>query len=118
MDNFSLLISKLIIGVVLFATLVVCIGGAIYLSQHGGDAHNYQHFQGEPQRFTSFFGIWRSAFTFSARGIMQLGLLLLVFGQSVRVLLTLFLFTREKDYFFSVASLIILAILLYSLLGG
>lgn len=117
MENFRLAISKLIIGAVLLATVVVCIGGIMYLWQHGTDRISYELFQGEPKASTTFLGIWSEAFSFSARGIIQLGLLLLVIGQSVRVLLTLCLFAKEKDYFFSIVSLVILVILIASLLG-
>lgn len=117
MKDFNVVISKVIIGAVLLAAIVVLIGGAVYLLQHGHETISYQVFQGEPKPYTSFFAIWKDAFTLSGRGIIQLGLLLLVVGQFVRVFLTLFLFTEDKDYFFSGASLIILVILFCSILG-
>lgn len=117
MEKFRLAISKLIIGSVLLATIVVCLGGVMYLWQHSTDRISYLLFQGEPKPFTTVFGIWHSAFSFSARGIIQLGLLLLVIAQSVRVLLTLCLFAKEKDGFFSMVSLFILVILICSLAG-
>ncbi len=117
MENFKLIISKLIIAIVIIATIVTCVGGIMYLWQHGHETISYQLFQGEPQPYTSFFGIWQSAFSFSAKGIMQLGLLLLVVGQAVRVLLTTWLFAKEKDYFFSFSSLFIFAVMMYSLFG-
>lgn len=114
-ENYKLMISKVIIGAVLVAAVITGIGGIMHLWLHGHEIVSYQMFQGEPKPYTSFFGIWQTAFSFSAKGIMQLGLLLLVLGQIVRVLLTLFLFAKEKDYFFSFASLFILVVMLVSL---
>ncbi len=117
MENFKLMISKLIITIVIIASVISCIGGIVYLWYHGHETISYQLFQSEPQPFTSFFGIWQQAFSFSPKGVMQLGLLLLVVGQAVRVMLTTWLFAKENDYFFSFSSLFIFAVMMYSLFG-
>ena len=110
-----LLISKLMVGIIFISSFIMLIGGIIYLIHHGQDTANFQKFQGEPVSYTSFMGIWKSAFSLSSRGIMELGLLLMVFGQAIRVLLTLILFALEKDRVFILISLFILIIMIYSL---
>lgn len=118
MEKSRLIISKLIITAVFVSFFVVLVGDVIHLWQHGQEIISYRLFQGEPKAYTSFFAIWRSAFSDSARGIIQLGLVFLLLGQIIRVALTGFLFAQEKDRFFTWVSVLILAILLYSLFGG
>lgn len=118
MENFNLIIGKFIITFVIIAAVVASLGGVLYLWQNGHETINYHLFQGEPKMYTSFSGILDAAFSFSAKGIIQLGILLLVLGQVGRVFLTLCLFVKEKDYFFSFSSLFIFVIMVVSLLSS
>ena len=54
----------------------------------------------------------------SARAIIQLGLLLLIATPVARVLFSAIAFALERDSMYVVITLIVLAILLYSLLGS
>lgn len=98
-----------LIGVVLriglwLSVLVVLIGGIFYLIQCGGEPIQYQIFQKK-----SYIN------NCSARHIIDIGLLFLVFTQIFRVLLTAWLFFNQKDYFFTSISLLIFSVLIYSI---
>src|SRR6202051_7230 len=64
-------------GVLLAASLVF-IGGGVYLSRHDLPTINYGIFQGEPQELRTVSGILREAAKFHGRGLIQLGLLVLI----------------------------------------
>lgn len=104
-------------GVALSA-VVVLIGGAIYLVRHGFAPADYRVFRGEPSDLRSLGGIIRSAFTWHGRGIIQLGLLLLIATPVARVGFSIWGFAEERDHMYTVFTVIVLVILLYSLLGS
>ncbi|HEY3295510.1 MAG TPA: DUF1634 domain-containing protein [bacterium] len=103
---------------VLTAAAVVLIGGIFYLLKHGTDIPDYRTFAGESADYTSFSGIFRSVLALMPRGIIQLGLILLIITPVARVLFALLAFIRERDRNFVVITLVVLAFLLYGFLGG
>jgi uncharacterized membrane protein len=104
-------------GVLLSASLVF-IGGVIYLSRHDLPAINYRVFQGEPQELRTVGGILHEATKFHGRGLVQLGLLVLIATPVARVLFSVFAFIYEKDWTYVAITMIVLALLCYSLFGG
>jgi uncharacterized membrane protein len=104
------------IGVVLSA-LVILAGGVVFLVRHGTAPANYRIFRGEPSDLRHVRGIVRTAATLRGRGIIQLGLLLLIATPIARVAFSLFGFAEEKDRMYMVFTAIVLIILLYSLVG-
>jgi uncharacterized membrane protein len=104
-------------GVLLAASLVF-IGGVIYLSRHEFPATNYRVFQGEPQELRTVGGILHEAAKFHGRGLIQLGLLVLIATPVARVLFSVFAFIYEKDWTYVAITVMVLALLCYSLLGG
>jgi uncharacterized membrane protein len=104
-------------GVLLAASLVF-IGGVVYLSRHDLPAINYRVFQGEPQELRIVSGILREAAKFHGRGLIQLGLLVLIATPVARVLFSVFAFIYEKDWTYVAITMIVLALLCYSLFGG
>jgi uncharacterized membrane protein len=104
-------------GVLLAASLVF-IGGIVYLSRHDLPAINYRVFQGEPQELRTVSGILREAAKFHGRGLIQLGLLILIATPVARVLFSVFAFVYEKDWTYMAITVIVLALLCYSLFGG
>ena len=101
-------------GVILSAA-VVFVGGVIYLAQYGTSPTHYAIFQGEPSDLRHVSAIFRDAFALDARGIIQLGLLLLIATPVARVIFTVFAFAYECDWAYVVVTLIVLSLLLYSL---
>jgi uncharacterized membrane protein len=104
-------------GVLLAASLVF-IGGIVYLSRHNLPAINYRVFQGEPEELRTVSGILREAGKFHARGLIQLGLLVLIATPVARVLFSVFAFLYERDWTYVAVTIIVLALLCYSLFGG
>lgn len=112
--------TEILIGNVLriglwLSVVIVLIGGALYLIQNGNELIHYSAFQEEPQHIHTMAGILHSALTFSAVGIIEFGLLVLVLTQVIRVGMTVWLFAEERDAVFTWISLIILAVLIYSI---
>ncbi len=104
-------------GVLLSAVVVLC-GGILYLIKYGHAPADYRIFRGEPTDLTSVSGILRAAFALDSRGIIQLGLLLLIATPVARVAFSIFGFAEEKDRMYVAFTVIVLLILLYSLIGS
>ena len=105
------------VGVTL-AAAVVLLGGGIYLTRHGRTAPQYHVFRGEPTDLRTISGIVKEALAFQGRGLIQLGLLLLIATPVARVAFSVAAFAIERDRLYVVVTLIVLAVLVYSLAGG
>jgi uncharacterized membrane protein len=114
-QKLELAIGRMLQAGVMLAALVVLIGGILYLRQEIGPRPDYSHFTGVPERFRSPAEIVTNAFHGRARSISQLGLLLLIATPIARVVLAAVGFALERDHFYVLVSLIVLAVLLYSL---
>jgi uncharacterized membrane protein len=77
---------------------------------------DYKSFRGEATYLRTIGGIVAAAFHGDARGIIQLGLLILISTPIARVVFSAVGFAWERDYRYVVITLIVLAVLLYSLL--
>jgi len=100
---------------VILAALVVLAGGILYLARNGSTPSQYHTFRGEPSELRHVGGILHSAAHLDIRGIMQLGLLLLVATPVARVAFTVFVFAYDRDWTYVVVTLVVLLLLLYSL---
>jgi len=100
------------------SALVVFSGAIVYLFRHGSARADYHVFRGEPSDLRSIGGILRDAFSLRGRGIIQLGLLLLIATPVARVAFSIWGFAEEGDRMYVVFTVIVLAILLYSLFGS
>ncbi len=100
------------------AAVVVLFGGVLYLVRHGFSVANYRVFQGEPPDFRTAKGVFGSVRALDARGIIQLGLLILIATPVARVAFSIWGFTEEHDRLYVTFTIIVLSILLYSLLGS
>lgn len=100
------------------AAAVVLLGGVLYLARHGAETPSYRVFQGEPTQFRTVGGIFGAAHHLGGRGIIQLGLLLLIATPIARVAFAAVGFAMERDRTYVLVSLIVLATLLFSLAGG
>ncbi len=103
---------------VIAASIIVLAGGVLYLIKHGRDLPTYHIFLGEPSELRSVWGALRLAGTLSGRGIIQLGLLVLVLTPVMRVAFTVISFIIQKDNIYVGVTLIVLTVLLFSLAGG
>jgi uncharacterized membrane protein len=104
-------------GVLLSAAVVLC-GGVIYLWRHAHEPADYRVFRGEPSEFRSIPGVIQSAINGRGRGLIQLGLLLLIATPIARVAFSIAGFLIERDWLYVAFTLIVLVILLYSFVGS
>jgi uncharacterized membrane protein len=101
------------IGVTI-AALMVLIGGIMYLAQNGGSLRNYEHFHAAAPAVTTINGIAASAAHLDSRGIMGLGILLLIATPVCRVIFGVVGFALLRDKLYTVISLLVLGVLLFS----
>jgi len=113
------IVGKLLRFGVITASLVVLLGGLLFLVQHGAQGRpDYHIFKGEETDFITFDGIFKGLFTFKPMAIIQFGVLLLIITPILRIIFSLFAFILEKDKLYVVITLIVLAIILGSTFGG
>lgn len=105
------------VGVVFSATVVFC-GAVVYLARHGHTPADYRVFHGEPSELRSAPGVVRDAMDLSGRGIIQLGLLFLIATPVARVIFSIWGFAAERDRMYVIFTVIVLAILVFSLVGS
>lgn len=103
---------------VLISAAVVFWGACIYLSRHAHEPADYRIFHGEPSEFRTIPGVIQSVINGRGRGLIQLGLLLLIATPIARVAFSVVGFAIERDRMYVAFTVIVLAILLYSLLGS
>ena len=99
------------------AAAVVLVGAAAYLVRHGFGHANYRVFRGEPSDLRTLRGIVRAALGLHPRGIIQLGLVLLIATPVARVAFSVLAFAVERDRMYMVFTLMVLGILILSLAG-
>ena len=103
---------------VLISAAVVLWGASIYLFRHAHEAADYRIFRGEPSEYRTIPGVIQSVINGRGRGWIQLGLLLLIATPIARVAFSVAGFAIERDRMYVAFTLIVLAVLLYSLLGS
>jgi len=102
---------------VLLAAAVVLMGGIAYLAAHAAAVPDYHVFRGQPENLRSLAGIVRSALALDERGVIQFGLVLLVATPIARVAIAGVAFAFERDRAYVLVALLVLALLLWSLIG-
>ena len=114
----EVILGNLLRAGVLISAAVVLWGACIYLFRHAHEPANYRVFRGEPSEFRTIHGVIQSVKDGRGRGLIQLGLLLLIATPIARVAFSVVGFAIERDRMYVAFTLIVLAILLYSLLGS
>ncbi len=100
---------------VLLAALVVFVGGVWFLVESHDVPQNYKTFRGEPAELRSVTQIVQQATALSPLGLIQFGLLLLIATPVARVLFSVLGFALERDWLYVVVTLLVLALLIYTL---
>lgn len=103
-------------GVVL-AGAVVLAGGLLFLYRYGMTFPDYRVFRGEPSDLRSVHGIVGDIASFHSRGIIQLGLLILIATPVSRVTFSILMFLEHRDPLYVTITIFVLALLLYSMFG-
>ncbi len=102
---------------VVIASVIVFIGGLLYLVKYASDFPEYKIFSGEPADLRTVHGIAADAFFLHSRGIIQFGLLALMFTPVAWVAFLLFAFIKQRDRTYVIVTTIVLAALLFGLVG-
>ncbi|HKF50401.1 MAG TPA: DUF1634 domain-containing protein [Terracidiphilus sp.] len=110
------IIGNLLRAGVLISAVIVLAGGVMYLAQNASAQASYHAFVDEQASLRSVQGIVRSAAHFDSRGLIQFGLLLLIATPVARVIMAVVGFYLERDRMYAIVSLIVLAVLVFSLL--
>ena len=105
------------IGVIVAGSITAA-GGIWFMSRHARDIPRFDAFHGEPQSLTSAGGIIGAALSLHSDALIQLGLLVLIAVPILRVAVSIVAFALERDWQYCAVTILVLAILLFSLLGG
>ena len=114
----EIFIGNLLRAGVLSATAVVLAGGLWYLISAGHQAFARTVFRGEPAQLRTLGGILSGFLNGDGRGLIQLGLLILLATPIARVVLSLGAFGVQRDRMYVIITAIVLLTLGYSLTGG
>jgi uncharacterized membrane protein len=117
-DQLDQVIGNLLLAGVIISGVVAAAGGVLYLRHYGATTPDYRIFHGEPANLRDLQSIASTALSLKSQGIIQLGLLLLIATPIARVILSVFAFAFQRDALYVVITLIVLAVLTFSLLGG
>lgn len=108
-------LGKLLRTGVLISLATVILGGVLNLLRHGHEPVTWEKFNGEPAALRSFSGIAEAAFAAQGKGIIQLGLILLVAVPVLRVAVSILVYAQKRDFAFVGITLLVLIILCYSI---
>jgi uncharacterized membrane protein len=112
------IIGKLLRTGVIAAASVVLVGGILYLVRHGTEPAGHQVFVGEPADLRSPVGIIVDTLNLQSRGLIQLGILLMIAIPVARVVFSVWAFAQQGDRIYVLITLLVLSILFYSLFSG
>ena len=101
---------------VLAAAAIVALGGVFYLIQHHAEQVHYGTFTVDGPDLRTIAGIAASAMHRQSEGLIQIGVLLLIATPVARVVFAVAGFALERDRLYTLVSMIVLAILIFSLL--
>ncbi len=102
----------------IIASIVIVAGAVFYLARHGGEQPRYGIFHGEPADLRGIDGILHETLELSGRGLIQLGLLLLLATPVARVAFSIAAFALQRDGLYVTVTLVVLGVLLYSIVGA
>src|SRR6202790_3506068 len=103
---------------VLISAAVVAWGGVVHLSDHAVSLPDYHVFRGERADLRSVSGIISDAKALDGRGLIQLGVLVLIATPIARVVFSVFGFARQRDWLYVGVTVIVLMLLTYSVTTG
>lgn len=104
-------------GVILSGIIVVA-GGIIYLIRHGHEIPEYRAFAGPNERWDNLPSIIKGVWHGHGKELIQLGVVMLIATPIARIVFSILAFTIERDYLYVTITLIVLAVIVFSMLGG
>ncbi len=116
-DGWNWLLGNPLPLVCCFLRLLYCLAGLFICAAWPFPRRIPGVFRGEPSDLRSVGSILRDALALRGRGIIQLGLLVLIATPVARVGFSIFGFAEEHDRMYVVVGSIVLLVLAYSLIG-
>lgn len=101
---------------VLLASLVVLVGGVLYLRAGGGGRVSYARFASEPEALRRWTELLQAVRHGEPAAVIQVGILLLIATPVARVVFAVVAFWVQRDWRYVGISVVVLAILLLSFL--
>ncbi len=117
-ERVEIIIGNLLRAGVTIAAALVFAGAIVYLARHGGERPDRSVFRGEPADLRSITGIVHDAIALRGRGLIQLGLLVLIATPVARVAFSVFAFLKQRDWLYVGVTMIVLGLLVFSLAVG
>jgi uncharacterized membrane protein len=118
-ENRNILLSKVTILIfVITAALFVAIGGVLYIIDYGSLTKSYSTFNAVDNHLRNPEEIIQNVISINPRSLIQFGILILISVPVIRVIIFLFSFIIQRDWFYSVTTFIILSVLLFSFFGS
>jgi uncharacterized membrane protein len=105
------------VGVAL-PSLVVALGGLLYVRSHAHNTINYSAFVRRPVDLHHLGGLVPAVFHGNATAIIETGVLFLIATPIARVVFAAIAFAEERDRLYLAISLFVLAVLMFGLLHG
>jgi uncharacterized membrane protein len=115
---FDTLLGNVLRTGVLISAAVVAFGGVVYLADHSAFAPDYHVFRGEPADLRSVSGIISDAKAIDGRGLIQLGVLVLIATPIARVVFSVIGFAGQRDWLYVGLTVAVLMALIYSVTTG
>ncbi|MBS1919087.1 MAG: DUF1634 domain-containing protein [Bacteroidetes bacterium] len=103
---------------VMLSSIIVLIGGIIYLAHYGGTRPDYKTFHGLLEPYHSLATIFSGVKKLKGEAIIQLGVVILIATPVARIIFSIFGFIREKDILYIFIALIVLGIIVTSMSLG
>ena len=119
--DIELAISKVLRYGVYIAMFFAIIGGSVYIYRHGKEpvGNQYAHYVEKDDDFFDYVHkMFVGIFDGKGREIITLGIIVLLVTPTVRIVFSLFGYALEKDKMYMVITLIVLAIIAISVMGG
>ncbi|GFE67525.1 DUF1634 domain-containing protein [Chroococcus sp. FPU101] len=112
------LVSNLLRYGVIFASMIVIVGGVRYLISHGTETVDFQTFRGQPSELCSPVGVIKAVYSGDSLALIQFGLLLLIATPVARVAFSLLAFIWQRDLIYVFLTLFVLISLIYGFIGA
>jgi len=104
---------------VVIASLVVLAGGILYLIASGGaPLPNHEQFIGEKAGFTTAAQIWQGVLSLNPKGVITMGVVILIATPILRIFFSLIGFVIEKDRLYVLITIVVLSVMMFSIFGG
>jgi uncharacterized membrane protein len=116
-ERMDRIIAGLLRGGVLLAGALVLAGAVLHLAHHGGDPADFRVFRAAPQELRGARGMVRLALGGTGRGLILLGLLVLVATPVARVAFSVLGFAAQRDRTYVLVALAVLAALAVAFFG-